>query len=75
MPWLTWTTGSPGVQFRQVLDQRADVADRFLLAPAPRCRRGCEEFRLGDELDRLCAGVIAPDETFGERATAIATRS
>jgi hypothetical protein len=40
------------LQLRQVLDQRVDVADLFLLA-APACgRAGREEFGFGDELDR-----------------------
>ena len=47
------------VELRQVLDQRLDVADRFLLPVAPAGGgRGGEQLRLGDEVD---AGFM-PDE-------------
>ncbi len=40
------------LQLGQILDQRIDVADLFLLAPPAGARRGGEQLRLGDELDR-----------------------
>lgn len=52
------------VELGQVLDQRLDVADLFLLLVAP-ARGGCggEELGLGDEVDAL----LAPCEARGQR--------
>ena len=51
MPCCAVHDGVADVQLREVLDQRLDVADLFLLAAPPRGRACREEFGLGDEVD------------------------
>ena len=51
MPWFDVHHRVADLQLRQVLDQRVDAGDLFLLATAPRLRRAGEELGLGDELD------------------------
>jgi hypothetical protein len=55
------------LELRQVLDQRVDIADLFLLATPARRRRGGEELGLGDELDRRCLALTHPVETGSQR--------
>src|SRR5206468_2027809 len=55
------------LQLRQVLDQRIDIADLLLLAPAPRGRRRREQFGLGDELQRARFCRLVPEEALGQR--------
>ncbi len=55
------------LQLRQVLDQRFNVADLFLLLASACRRRGGEELGLGEELDRCGTAFALPVESRGQR--------